>query len=638
MYKTSVPIAIQSMREECLEQDLQKYLDYFHRGGIQRVFLALLPGSYTEAFDRDIHSEKLKRSISFFQKNGLEVGVWIGGFGHGSALAHDQSQGKRRDYQKLTGIRGEAMEHGYCPLDEHFTEDYLANVRSIAQLGPDLLMLDDDFRLNGRHYYFGCFCPLHLKELFRTLGEELSREELEQKVLSGGKNKYRDACLDLFQKTLLDFAKKVRCTLDSVNPQIRCGICLTPSGWDMEGTDGAELAKALAGNTVPFARPFGAPYHCQYDFVVPIEQERLQLHWMKMLDANVETFVEGDVYPRPRYNVTSKCLELYDLAMRCDGQSNGILKYMFDYDIRVGYETGYIENHIRNQELHQEIASLFQGKNPTGVSVFSVPHKIRNFRLPEHPEDTLANKLGAVSTFTASILSKNSIPTCYDSSEYPVMVCGESARYLPLDRLTNGAILDGEAARILTERGVDTGLENWNNEVTCYGEYFLEPEDTITNFADMRFAHLVCRDTAKISSVLLPSRSPGAYTYENADGIRFLVLAGNFQFCNGNANYFNSYYRQSQMLDGIAWVGRKKLPVVCPRNPNLYLMTARDGNTLSVLMINLFMDDVHAPDLILDQAYTQIRCIHCSGTLDGNVVHLSDLGPYDFAAFEVRLS
>ena len=143
-----------------------------------------------------------------FKENGFETGVWIGGFGHGGTLSHDGKIEKKRDYQKLTGVMGESFEHGYCPSDESFTADYLETVTRIAKLDPDLIMLDDDFRLNCRHYFLGCFCPYHLNEFYKAVGEEVPREKIEDLIYTGGKNKYRDAYMDLSKKLSRILQKK----------------------------------------------------------------------------------------------------------------------------------------------------------------------------------------------------------------------------------------------------------------------------------------------------------------------------------------------------------------------------------------------------------------------------------------------
>ena len=360
------------------------------------------------------------------------------------------------------------------------------------------------------------------------------------------------------------------------------------------------------------------------------------MDWVKSIDDDIEVFSEGDVYPRPRYNVPSKTLELFDLALFCDDNSDGILKYMFDYDLPVGYEEGYIEKHIKNLDVQRQARELFDGKKSDGVRVFSAVHRIRDRVFPTPIKDKIVRHLekGAKS-YANDILPKNGIPVCYGESGYPVGCFGESARQIPLEMLSNGAILDSVAAMILKERGIDTGIIGITPLTDVQGEYYIKNRATIKNF-DISINAMTCDDRAEVLTQLLPAKTPGAYTYENSDGIRFFVLAGDFQFSEDSVNYYNNYYRQEQVRDAVEWIGRKKLPAVCLKNPDLYIMTATDGNAMSVLLINAFMDEIDNPVITLDREYKNIRFVNCNGELAGNKVYLSELPPYGFAAFEVK--
>jgi len=362
----------------------------------------------------------------------------------------------------------------------------------------------------------------------------------------------------------------------------------------------------------------------------------LQIGWVKEDVENIETFSEGDLYPRPRYNVPSKAIELFDLALICDGRFDGILKYIFDYTQKVGYEEGYIEKHIKNLNVQKAVKNLFENKKSTGVRVYGELHKIRDWVLPDICEESIAKKLQSVyKSYTSAILSKNGIPTCYESSEYPVMVCGESARHIPLEMLENGALLDIVAAKIISERGIDTGFVK-SEEKNFSGELYINEEDTIRGFATCRKHKTVCRENAEVLSVFLPDESPAVYKYENKDGIRFMVFSCDFHFSPNDADYFNNYYRRNQVAEGVEWVGRKKLPAALENHPNLYMMTAKNENAMSVLIINAFMDEIENPVITLDKEYKNIRFVNCSGKLKENKIYLSEIPPYGFAAFEVE--
>jgi hypothetical protein len=57
---------------------------------------------------------------------------------------------------------------------------------------------------------------------------------------------------------------------------------------------------------------------------------------------------------------------------------------------------------------------------------------------------------------------------------------------------------------------------------------------------------------------------------------------------------------------------------------------------MSVLLMNVCLDDIIAPEIMLDREYSEIKFVNCTGTLCGDKVCLSDLTPYGIAAFEVK--
>jgi hypothetical protein len=235
-------------------------------------------------------------------------------------------------------------------------------------------MVDDDMRFNLRKQYFslGCFCPEHLKQYYDLVGEELPPEEIENRIFTGGPNHYRSQYFKMMGKTLLDFAADMRKTVDRVDKTIRLGACICSSIWDCSGAEPLRLAKTLAGkHTRPFLRIAGAPYH-NVNILPIIERSRLQKAWLG--DADVELMCEGDTYPRPRYNVPSRPLELFDFAMACDGTVGGMLQYAFDYTHSLSYEQGYAKRLGRNRPVREAAMALFAGKSAVGVEVFDAQH------------------------------------------------------------------------------------------------------------------------------------------------------------------------------------------------------------------------------------------------------------------------
>ncbi len=630
MYKLSVPMSINVLPDEILEENVK----ILKESGVERVFLCgvdkiTLANSpiYTEP-------ERCKKLIDYYKNNGFEVGIWVNSIGHGYVLSHEDKDYIPPIYQDIVSIRDESLEWVSCPLDENFISDFTKGIKTIAEFNPDIIMLDDDFRLNSRDYYIGCFCPLHLKELYNELGEEIPKDKLEKLIFNGGKNKYRDAYMKISGKSLLQFAEKVEKTAHSVNKNIRVGACTVLDNWDFCGTTPVEIAKAFAGNTEPFIRTIGAPYWSEKVAAV-IEDTRLEVAWCK--NSGCEIFAEGDVYPRPRYNVPSSCLEIFDMALICDGSFDGILKYMFDYSFKFGYETGYYDRHIKNSDLRKSLKEIFKDKKPVGIYAFNAQNKFENWDIPDYaPEKAGTFIISSYKSPAVKLLSFNTIPTSYENTSYPVLVFGENAKYIDKELLKNGAMLDATAAKILSDTGIDTGIISISQE-NYTKEYFVDDKDSV-NFNNIMTYKISVDQKAKVISEFSIDGSPASYIYENKDGLRFFVLAFDHFFSNENNNYFNSYYRQSSTVKALEWVGKKSLPAVSFKNPYAYILTSKceSNDEMSVCLFNINKDDILNPEIILDKEYESIKFIGCNGELKGNKVVLSEVPPYGIAAFEVK--
>ena len=130
-------------------------------------------------------------------------------------------------------------------------------------------------------------------------------------LFTGGKNPYRTAWLAITGNTHRNFVRRVRAAIDSVDPAIRCGFCCVMSNWSADGVSVEKVTKLLAGNTQPLLRTIGAPYWGQLKawgnrLQHAVELTRMECAWIK--DENIELIAEGDVYPRPGFDVSPERL------------------------------------------------------------------------------------------------------------------------------------------------------------------------------------------------------------------------------------------------------------------------------------------------------------------------------------------
>ncbi|NMP38249.1 MAG: hypothetical protein GX051_09070 [Clostridiales bacterium] len=608
----------------------------------KRVFLCTCRGLGSDD-TLDAQLETIRDGIRFFREKGYSVGIWLSSLGHGGSLVGINEQTNTEGFTRLTGITGEAPEDSFCPLDENFAEKYLSWISKLAKTGADMIMLDDDFRLSYRAGGFGCFCDKHIQLFCERLGETLTREQLAEKIYCAGQNKYRDANLEIAGKTLRDFAKKIRATVDAVNPGMKLGACVCMSVWDADGIDSIEIAKILAGKNAPFMRLSGAPYWAALPHGMGvfanrlgyiIELERMQAHWCR--NEKIEIMSEGDVYPRPRYNVPSAYLEGFDTALLADGKTDGILKYAIDYTSSPVYETGYTLRAARNKSLYTQIISRFSDKDDAGITVACEMKKLRHKVFPNTPG--AITEYGDNSFFQPeqAFLCDNSLPAGYSDGE--VCVCfGENAKYIDITRFS-GFILDAPAALILKERGEDTGIKSCSPLGEAENEYFpFEDETTYLNSHEGLLRVEISEGATALSLFNGNTTLPSAFSYAGGNGHRFYVLCADMDIARRNNGFRRSYSRQRQAIDEIKKMSGSALPAVCPGNPDLYIMCKADRNALSVGLWNFFTDSVINPVITLSGDFASAEFLNCSGTLCGKRVTLDgEIPAFGCALFTLK--
>ena len=636
MYKVTVPTIITNGHF-----DREKTLKEIKRCGAERIALAL-DRELDHAFSSEENLKLLKDLIQYFRENRLEVLVWLGEtFGHDGGKPLSDMKYKNMRFIDKGDIKA------FCPLDKTFAQDFCLWVKKVAECGADMIMLDDDFRLGYRDG-LGCCCPLHMKALEDELGEKIEERELKQKLFDGGANKYRSAWLKVQGESIKSFAQKLRNALDEVNPKARLGFCTSPGVWDAEGWDPIETAKIMAGDNKPFLRTMGAPYWATqwpgYALGEIIEIERNQIN--RCRQSGIEIFSEGDTYPRPRYECPASYLECFDTILRADGTSDGILKYMLDYVSDADYETGYIDAMVKNEPLYKEIEKSFSDKECVGVRPYNVVRLMENAEFDISRKNLLNELQDGAFYPSLKFAVINSLPVTYDKG-YVNILFGENAKYISKEDLKFGNIIDIKAAEILIKRGIDVGAEKILTDAEYEqrgftdlpSEYYLD-EGVYTRLdAGVFVAEIKHKAGVRpVTKYRLGTQiKSGAYEYENAEGMRFLVYPFDAAEAKKPAGWFGTYARKRQLLRSIEWLGKKPLDIYASGNyPNLYILSKKNNKALCAGLWNLFDDKIENAEIKITCKYKDIRFINCSGHKENDSVILDTvLYPYEFAGFEL---
>ena len=638
MYKISIPVVLHD------RFDKEATLSELRRAGAHRVFLALgAPSMSAEIRKKDLVA--LRENIPFFKAAGLEVGVWFWTFWRNDVICADEMLMTKPDgslritegivaSEKISGISGFG-----CPASETFVGNSMEIIREYAECRPDILMFDDDYRFGFIDKHIGCYCNAHMKMYRERLGYEISREDMYKKVFDGKPSRERSVYLECLGESLESFAKRVRETVDSVDPTIRFAVCSCMSLWDMDGTDSARIAKILAGNTRPIMRQIGAPYWAERKswgnrLQNVIELERMEHYWSEGED--VEIMTEGDVYPRPRNKIPSAFLEGFDTALRAADVGEYVHKYMIDYTSSPTYETGYVNAHLHNAPAYKAIERIFGGKKTCGVGVYEKMKKFADADLTDiaEPEEYVKDLFFSKG---ARLLADNTVPLIYGEDCDTCVVFGENARDLPESIAKKHLILDIRAAKLLTEQGMDVGLESIGGRIKPELLYYIDQNEyTVSDYGEDSAYEIKTKPEARVLvySVKGETRYTDAYAYKNASGQSFTVFA--FDAALAGKHRFRTYAMQKLLYSEIERMQGKPLPVKCAGNPDLYVLAKKDGDSMAVGLWNFCIDPIYEPVVELDREYSEVEYFGCTGRQEGNKLYLSRLGAYEFAFVDLK--
>lgn len=622
MYKIKVPVQCRTLDM----YDKNQYVNQFKSMGVEEVFLCPSGDiSLWENYDDELAS--IKRNIDFLHENGFKVGVWVWTFAFE----------KESDYVYMVNPKGERDSLMVCPSDLEYRKRMGGFVQDCAKCGIDTFMFDDDFRYGFTGISFGCCCKNHLKLAGEILGKDVTLEEMEQHLLYGGENEYRDAFLKANGQILEDFAREMRKYLDEINPDVRMGFCSCITSWDIDGTHPDRIAKLLAGKTKPFYRLIGAPYWANERnwgnrLADVIELERIEAS--RRQDKDIEIFSEGDTYPRPRYKVPSVYLEFLDTALRVADCTDGILKYVFDYYSSADYEKEYVNSHNENEELYKSVDRMFMGKNSVGIRIWDNPQRYKSVDIPEKYEGRM-NIQDIAFSASSRMISELSFPCVHEGGNMLGIAFGEDIKSVPEEHLSDGLIIDIDACRYLQKIGVDTGVISFGEKMNAFEEIYKYSGEHIGVYG-AEFNSVRLNENVQIESEFMSQGKiyPASYRYENADGQRFLVYCFSGYF--NNEAVYRQYARAEQIKNSANWLSGREIPAVCMGNPDLYIQAKKGDGKTAVALWNIFPDKIKNPLVELDFAPKKISTLNCTAKLDGNKVTLSEMSAYDFCAFEAE--
>ena len=670
-YKTIIPVKLPIER---LEQWGEEYAKLANENDAELFVIIRNVFGDRARFTKEL--DDLKRKVDFFAARGVSVGAWLcpttGHEGMGLVIGEDGRRFTRRQVADYSTGEPRLIGQAFCPLDEGFIKDFAWKMGELCKTGVKRSLFEDDFRLSGPPITkIACCCKLHMAAFSRRVGRDVSIKELPDLLYHNKDLSYRKEWMELKRQTMTGFLQALRNEVDKINPEFRIGISASRLNYDIDGATIQELARVAAGKTRPFVRLTGAPYWARENNTLSavIESNRMQFGWFD--GDGTEIISEGDPYPRPRSRIPAAYLEVYDQILRASGGSDGIYKYMTAYAEGPGYEDGYIDFHKRNKELYHLIDELFDGKEAIGLRPYVCQQKLADAvfdELEPFSEFGAYYRLDSVVPPESYLVTDCSVPTSYTGGSYAGIAFGENARHLRAEDMQNGIVTDLKGTMILTERGIDVGIDGYTRVNSNPSEEYFPADGCAVAIGQpspfpLRFYKVKTKPGARVISTFrygddVPEFGnyeatfennttredfPSCYLYENAAGQRFCVytfVALNVQnrdIYNGfNGDFFISYCRQRQLFDSAEWLQGKKMPARSLKNPYLYVLCAEDEHSRCIGLWNLWEDEITHPVIELDAPANKIEFYKTDGYANGSTVHLTlPIKPYECAFIKI---
>ncbi|MHB1155453.1 MAG: hypothetical protein ACYC26_01305 [Phycisphaerales bacterium] len=571
----------------------------------------------------ELWAQLLAERIALFGQAGIAVGIWGIPFGHGSGFDGPHGHIDNPPFTISANERGEEEPLVFCPCDPAF-RNYLAKAYAmLAKAGPEVILLDDDFRLwrKGKIRH-GCFCPLHLAEFRRRGGPDLPASEIARQVFTGAPGPLRDLWWSVQEDSLLAVATDLRAAINAVAPQVRLGYCVAPSSWEEASVP--KLLQAFAGKTRPFMRTSGAPYwiHAPWSLSCEVEFVRLQRSWVQALVPDTEALCEGDTYPHVRSRCSATVLHAYHQVLHASG-ARQILSYVLPYTSPPSFEMGYVEMMERMRPHHQALLGLMpDDARDAGVSIPWQPGLLRQTEM-RSASDTDSNSNDPI---VHKVFARLGIPIAYDADSGPVVLSSHQARFVSETDIrawsARGLVLDAPAAAELLARGIRCAATSVERCQPAAFELFGNDELNgrfaggqvgMKSGGDIYF-RLTPAPGARTLSTLTQSNyqalGPAVLVHETAEGHRTAVLGWDMRGSFGESMLMWNAARQEQFQRILSWVGKIPLPACSAGQPNLHVMVRRSCSTpgvgrIMVTLLNGSYDRLVSPEVRLDPRMVQ---------------------------------
>lgn len=556
----------------------------------------------------DLFREKLHRE-------NIPCGMLLqASIGHGYALDQMFS------FQPYTNLSDGATLNIVCPEDTGFQEYIRHATQVMASHHPDLIMVDDDFRLIGARAGKGCACPRHMAEFNRRAGTQLSREELWNRITNPAPEFDRDRNIHVQNQvdSLLTAARAMREGIDRIDPSLPGAFCCV--GKACEGA--AEIAAILAGKGNPVIvrinngnySPAGARY-----FSRAMSRAATQIAVLNGQHPIDVILAETDTCPQNRYSTGAQSLHAHFTGTILEGAAGAKHWITRLSSFEPGSGKAYRKILARHVGFYQALSDLVPTLRWAGC------------RLPlsSKPDYGFISH-GDTYSWSHNVLERLGIPLFFSAETSSTTFLDNRTDQLFTDEqlqdMFRGTVfVDGPAAESLTQRGMDHLLgvraTRWTG-ANPSGEYLPINGNICSTQVEPRELMPIAPGVHSESTTYHLENGterkplfPGVTSYSNPLGGVSVTFCGktDTQFHYTQAFSFLNESRKLQLIDLLKRYG--ELPLYYPGDAEVYLRAAYlPDDSLFCGFFNIGLDPLDEIELVCDRPVSQVKMLLPDGS------------------------
>lgn len=568
---------------------------------------------------KDKASEEVEKYVIFRDKlraMGIKSGILIQcSIGHGYPL------NAPNPFVKYVNLNDGKEEHVCCPYDDKFCEHFKGVMSILAKAEPDILMLDDDFRLMFRGGN-GCACSLHMERFNQLANTSLTREELFNHLKNDNDGEYAKIYLKTQAEALLKAARAMREGIDAVNPSLTCVLCAAGNNAECA----IEISQILAGEgNEPIVRvsngsyvPAGTRF-----FTRDFYRAAIQIANLEGVAKNV--LAESDTCPQNRYACSAQWFHSHYVGSILEGTSGAKhwITRLGTYEPESG--VAYRKILAKFAKFYERLVEIVPNLQWKGCRI-PLNTKKRYF----FSEDGWSSNNDNAEGWATHVLERIGLPIYFSKEDGGLtFLSGEiDKKYSDdeiLELLKRPIVLSSNVAKRLCDRGFSKQLgveiKEWEGALPSRERLFVNNQ---TCEAQVRCKEIVAINNdveilSKVYNVVGATETelfPGSTLYKNELGGTAVVFAGDpiTAFNYVEAFSFLTHSRKLQFIKILRKCG--VLDVYYQGDEEIYCKHAKmkDGSDFCAIF-NLSYDVIDNINLYIDKQVKGVQVLQSNGEI-----------------------